>query len=434
MPFTMPALLSEGFGTGDSSKTYPIPLASQITVTPGAASFADGFPPLTRTALDAGGVPPSGEDMQGILYTVSEHIAYLNSGGQYPFDAGQAAAIGGYSPGAMVQSTVVAGGLWFNVNANQTSNPDTVTAYQGWYPVADFVGESVFSSAGGTVVAPPWQAGVSLIAFNGTLTSNLVLQLPPWVGKNWILASYATHNGFTISVETTTAGSSVVVPPGGYAQAQGVFVDNIGNLYSNNVSTAGLAPLASPGLTGVPTAPTAPTTSNTTQIANAAFTQAAIAAAIAGLAPLASPTLSGSPTAPTAAAGTNNALLATTAFVQAALSGYAPINSPALTGVPTAATAAPGTNTAQLATTAYVRAALPAAPPQIHTGDFTCANGVVSVPFGITMASVPRVFVQWRYASPTVGWVVPGSETTTGFQYQSGNAGVCHYSAQIGNV
>ena len=36
-----------------------IPTASQIGIVAGAASLTDGFPPLTRTPLAAGGVPPS---------------------------------------------------------------------------------------------------------------------------------------------------------------------------------------------------------------------------------------------------------------------------------------------------------------------------------------------------------------------------------------
>ena len=51
MPVSSTTLISEGFGTSDSGKTYPIPVPSQIAITPGAASFTDGFPPLTRTPL-----------------------------------------------------------------------------------------------------------------------------------------------------------------------------------------------------------------------------------------------------------------------------------------------------------------------------------------------------------------------------------------------
>lgn len=112
------------------------------------------------------------------------------------------------------------------------------------------------------------------------------------------------------------------------------------------------APLASPALTGTPTAPTANPGTNTTQIATAAFVQAAIAALVAS-APGTLDTLNELATAlgddPNFATTMTNALAA-----------KAPLTSPALTGTPTAPTAGSGTNTTQIATTAFVQAALAA--------------------------------------------------------------------------
>ena len=76
---------------------------------------------------------------------------------------------------------------------------------------------------------------------------------------------------------------------------------------------------ASPTLTGTPAAPTAAASTNSTQIATAAFTQAAITAGITAKAPLASPSLTGTPTAPTASASTNTTQLATTAYTTTAV-------------------------------------------------------------------------------------------------------------------
>ena len=423
MPLTVPVLISEGFGTGDGDKTYPIPVASQIGIKPGAASFADGFPPLTRTALDAGGIPPNGEDVNGILYMLSAHMALINSGQPYLYDAGQATAIGGYGQGAVVQKATL-DGFWLNTVNGNTSNPDAGGA--GWVPLTD-LGETSITISSGTVTLTQAQAAHPLIAFNGTLTGNVTVNFPQNVGQSWTVAAY-TDGAFNITLQTATAGNQVRLVSagtgGGYDQAQNVFVASDMNLWSNNVSTAGLAPLANPNFTGVPTAPTAAGTSNTTQVATTAFAQSAIALAIAGLAPKASPTLTGSPTAPTPATGNNSALLATTQFVQTAVSS-----------VPTQA---PGTNNTAPANTAFVQAAIAAlAPtstvPKIHTGTFTCSAGVTAVAFGVTFAAVPKVFVQWNYPSPDAGWIVPGSITTTGFSYQNGNAGTCEYMAVVGN-
>ncbi|KXJ63053.1 hypothetical protein AXY46_03280 [Achromobacter xylosoxidans] len=101
-----------------------IPVASQIGVTPGAASFTDGFPPLTMTPLAAGGVPPYGADFNGILNFLSSAARWGQAGAGYPYDAAFAAAIGGYPIGAMLQQAA-GGGYWLNLADNNVTNPDT---------------------------------------------------------------------------------------------------------------------------------------------------------------------------------------------------------------------------------------------------------------------------------------------------------------------
>jgi len=66
--------------------------------------------------------------------------------------------------------------------------------------------------------------------------------------------------------------------------------------------------------------------------------------------------------------------------------------------------------------------------PDSKTGTFTAINGTTTVSFGHTFATVPRVFVQWNYAS-TVGFVPAGSITTTGFDYTNANSGPCSWFA-----
>jgi hypothetical protein len=387
MPAPSVQLISEGFGSGDASKTYPIPLASQISITPGAASFADGFPPLTRTQLDAGGIPPNGEDINGILYMLSAHMALINSGQPYQFNTDQATNIGGYGLGAVLQSATN-DFFWLNTVNGNASNPDSGGA--GWVPLPA-AGVARVALTSGTATLTPSQAARAIIIFTGTLTGNCVVNFPANSGQNWTVCSTATMGGFTITAQTAAAGASVNIPGGGFSQAQGCFSDGF-NLFSNNVSTAGLAPLANPNFSGVPTAPTAAANSNTTQIATTAQVQAAIAAATSGLAPKASPTLSGSPTVPTPAPGNNSALIANTAFVQAAI------------------------------------AALPSA-PIIKRGAFASVNGIVTVELGYTFPGPPTIMVQWNYNSPDVGWVVPGSITDSSFQYQCGNGGTCLWLA-----
>ena len=311
MPLSTPVLISEGFGIGDSSKTYPIPVASQIGITAGAASFTDGFPPLTRTALGAGGIPPSGEDVNGILYMATAHLALICSGQPYQWDAGQESAIGGYGLGAIVQNAAK-DGFWFNQVDGNTTNPDAGGA--GWVPAFGY-GETALTTTGGTLTLSLTQVNKRVITVAGTLTSNSTLVFPAGIEGDWIVANNTT-GGFTMGAKVAGGTNIVSIPQAG-PNAPTIVYSNGTDLLNANVSTAGLAPINSPNLTGTPTAPTASATSNTTQIATTAQVHAAILAAIAGLAPLASPTFSGVPTAPTPALSDNSAKLATTAFVQA---------------------------------------------------------------------------------------------------------------------
>lgn len=153
--------------------------------------------------------------------------------------------------------------------------------------------------------------------------------------------------------------TSVAGRTGAVALAKGdVGLGNVDNTSDANkpVSTAqqaalnAKAPLASPALTGTPTAPTPAAGTNTTQIATAAFVQAALAALVNG-APGALNQLN-----ELAAAMGNDPNFATTMLNSLALK--APLESPALTGSPTAPTPAAEDADTSIATTAFVRAAM----------------------------------------------------------------------------
>lgn len=111
-------------------KTSPFPEATQIGVTNGAASLNDGFPPLTMTDPAAGGTPPFGVDMNGILYLLSAWIAYLAAGQGPGYDATLQTAMAGYAVGARIQQAANPAALWINIVAGNTTDPDTGGA--GW--------------------------------------------------------------------------------------------------------------------------------------------------------------------------------------------------------------------------------------------------------------------------------------------------------------
>ncbi|CCE07325.1 hypothetical protein BRAS3843_2060004 [Bradyrhizobium sp. STM 3843] len=111
----------------------PIPVDSQIGINPGYASLNDGFPPLTMTPIAAGGVPPFGQDMNGILQQITEIQQWQQAGGHWQFDATFAAAIGGYPAGATLSSKVVLGRKWLSTVDNNQTDPDSAGA-AGWIP------------------------------------------------------------------------------------------------------------------------------------------------------------------------------------------------------------------------------------------------------------------------------------------------------------
>ena len=115
----------------NSGAKNAIPTASQILVTPGAASLTDGFPPLTMLALASGGVAPAGMDFNGILNLLSSWTQWQNAGGAVPYDATFSSEVGGYPAGAILASATVGNPPWINLLDGNTANPDTPGS-TGW--------------------------------------------------------------------------------------------------------------------------------------------------------------------------------------------------------------------------------------------------------------------------------------------------------------
>lgn len=118
--------------------TTPVPTNSQIGITDGRASLHDGFPPLNFVPEGSGGVPPFGQDMNGILYQATSWVQWLSAGGPVTWDSAFSAQIAGYPKGATVASPVTFGMFFVSLVENNTTNPDTGGA--GWKSVALGVG------------------------------------------------------------------------------------------------------------------------------------------------------------------------------------------------------------------------------------------------------------------------------------------------------
>jgi hypothetical protein len=130
IPVKFPIPFADAAGAG---YVRTIPVASQIPTTPGAASLTDGFPPLNFVPVGSGGIPPFGEDMNGILKQITQWLQWDNAGGMVGYDATFSSAIGGYPAGAFILAAAGGGAFWLCTVDNNTSNPDTGGA--GWQAV-----------------------------------------------------------------------------------------------------------------------------------------------------------------------------------------------------------------------------------------------------------------------------------------------------------
>lgn len=69
------------------------------------ATLNDGFPLITMTPKDAGGIAPNGQDMNGALYAISSDMVHRQKGLRIQFDPAYAAKIGGYDQGCILASS-----------------------------------------------------------------------------------------------------------------------------------------------------------------------------------------------------------------------------------------------------------------------------------------------------------------------------------------
>ncbi|MDN8598607.1 hypothetical protein Q0A17_04115 [Citrobacter sp. S2-9] len=196
---SMPLLVAVPFA--DQGTKNAIPVESQIGITDGAASFTDGFPPLTMTPVVAGGIPPAGGDFNGILNAITQSVRWACAGGQYKYDDVFSTTVGGYPKGAMIQNP--AGDvIWLNTVDDNNTNPDNGT---GWIPAIRY-GLTNIALAGSNVTLTPSQAAKETITLTGTLTANVQVIMPAWV-ETWLIINNTT-GGFVVSVKTAS-GSGV---------------------------------------------------------------------------------------------------------------------------------------------------------------------------------------------------------------------------------
>ncbi len=198
----------------DIPKKHPIPFANagdkntipQTGGAAGAATLTDGFPPETMVPVIAGGIPPDGKDMNGVLFELSDMGRWANAGAEYTFDQGFCTAIGGYPAGARLLSSDGKSVFISEVDDN-TANPEAVS--DKWVGFSNYRGAITATTGVHTLTA--LEASRDLIVVSGTLTGNVQLVFPAWV-KHWQIINSTTGN-FSLTCKTAS-GSGVIVKSG----------------------------------------------------------------------------------------------------------------------------------------------------------------------------------------------------------------------------
>lgn len=129
IPTKVPAPFANS-ASGIMAPTSPFPIASQISIKNGAASWNDGFPPNTDIALSAGGAGPFGPDFQAVLNILSANDQWNSAGGAWFYDSAFSSNIGGYPQGALIRNATTLGLFWLSLVDNNVTDPDAGGA--GW--------------------------------------------------------------------------------------------------------------------------------------------------------------------------------------------------------------------------------------------------------------------------------------------------------------
>lgn len=112
--------------------TLPVPNASPGAPAPNRASFDTAFPAICFQPITSGGKPPSGKDINGIYYMLSQYALTVQAGQAIVgYDADTATAIGGYAVNALLKKATGAGYWLCIVDANVTDPDDPMTSV-GW--------------------------------------------------------------------------------------------------------------------------------------------------------------------------------------------------------------------------------------------------------------------------------------------------------------
>lgn len=209
----IPALIQRAWANAGGKNTIPNSGGS-----PGQATWDTGFPPLTMTPLAAGGIPPSGLDMNGGLFALSAVLRWISGGGGMLYDAAYVAQVGGYPKGAKLLNNA---GTGYFINQTDDNSTDPNAGGANW-TLATFNGIVIIPLSNANVTLAPAQYGCSIIVLTGALAANLTLTFPA-IPSGWQVINKTTGS-FAVSAK---ANGSAVAAAQLATGANGVVIDGI---------------------------------------------------------------------------------------------------------------------------------------------------------------------------------------------------------------
>ncbi|MCP1241781.1 hypothetical protein NKW51_04075, partial [Acetobacter lambici] len=202
---------------------------TQATAGDGTASVALGFPPETFIARAAGGEPPRGQDMNGLLNLLSSAMQVLQAGYLGPFDAAFAQSIGGYPAGAIVAGAAP-GAFWVSTADANVSTPGADGAT--WKSLFDGYATQAWANGQFLQLAlATLQSITGPVAFGGQTT---VPDVAVFTGKD------------ALNAETAEGRYPASVPATGQARITSLVQDADGRTLSNGAVLANLADIPIP--------------------------------------------------------------------------------------------------------------------------------------------------------------------------------------------
>lgn len=208
---TRPSNIDKPFANTGTRNTIP-----DAATGTSAASYEQGFPPVTMQPVTAGGIPPDGKDFNGLLYSMTTHTLWVNAGGQYLFDAALSAAIGGYPKGMVLQNAALTASyisLIDNNTNNFNTDPSQIGVTWGSYAGSAF-STSAVATTGGITALTAVQALADVITVTGILTANASITVPAQLDEFIVLNK--TTGAFTLTVYPvgTSTASGVQIKQG----------------------------------------------------------------------------------------------------------------------------------------------------------------------------------------------------------------------------